>query len=64
MLFLLTGGGPGSRTTTLPIYAYQEGWNLRQLDVASTVTVLLLIFLLAIALVAFRVMNRWEKERG
>lgn len=64
MLFLLTGGGPGTRTTTLPIYAYQEGWNLRQLGVASTVTVLLLLFLLAIAMVAFRFMNRWEKERG
>ena len=64
MLFLLTGGGPGERTTTLPIFAYQEGWNLRQLGVASTVTILLLIFLLALAFGAFRMLNRWEKERG
>lgn len=64
MLFLLTGGGPGERTTTLPIFAYQEGWSLRQLGVASTVTVLLLIFLLLLAFVAFRVLNRWDKERG
>ncbi|VEI14437.1 Inner membrane ABC transporter permease protein ycjO [Actinomyces viscosus] len=64
MLFLLTGGGPGERTTTLPIFAYQEGWNLRQLGVASTVTILLLIFLLVLAFGAFRMLNRWEKERG
>ena len=64
MLFLLTGGGPGERTTTLPIFAYQEGWNLRQLGVASTVTILLLIFLLVLAFAAFRMLNRWEKERG
>lgn len=64
MLFLLTGGGPGERTTTLPIYAYQQGWSLRQLGVASTVTVLLLIFLLLLALAAFRVLRRWGEERG
>jgi len=64
MLFLLTGGGPGNRTTTLPIFAYQEGWNLRQLGVASTVTVLLLVFLLLVAVGAFKIMNRWNRERG
>jgi len=28
------------------------------------VTILLLIFLLALAFGAFRMLNRWEKERG
>ncbi|MDO5065087.1 MAG: sugar ABC transporter permease [Actinomyces bowdenii] len=64
LLFLLTGGGPGERTTTLPIFAYQAGWSLRQLGVASTVTVLLLVFLLLLAMVAFRVLRHWDQERG
>ena len=61
LLFLITGGGPAGLTTTLPIYAYRTGWGLHQLGMASAVTVLLLVFLLAVAAVAFRVINRWER---
>lgn len=62
LLFLLTGGGPAGLTTTLPIFAYRTGWGLRQLGVASAVTVLLLLFLLLAAAVAFRIINRWERS--
>lgn len=64
LLYLITGGGPGRLTTTLPIYAYQTGWNLRLLGTASAITVLLLIFLLMFTAVAFRVLSKWEKARG
>ncbi|RZJ83593.1 MAG: sugar ABC transporter permease, partial [Massilia sp.] len=49
LLFLITGGGPAGITTTLPIYAYRTGWGLRQLGMASAITVLLLLFLLILA---------------
>jgi multiple sugar transport system permease protein len=62
LLFLLTGGGPAGLTTTLPIFAYRTGWGLRQLGTASAVTVLLLLFLLLAAAVAFRIINRWERS--
>ncbi|ACQ82016.1 binding-protein-dependent transport systems inner membrane component [Beutenbergia cavernae DSM 12333] len=62
LLFLLTGGGPGEMTTTLPIFAYRTGWGLHQLGMASAVTVLLLVFLLVASRVAFAVLSRWEKE--
>lgn len=62
LLFLLTGGGPGDMTTTLPIFAYRTGWGLHQLGMASAVTVLLLLFLLLSARLAFAVLGRWEKE--
>lgn len=62
ILFLLTGGGPASMTTTLPIFAYQTGWELKQLGVASTITVLLLIFLLVICFVYFKILDKWERE--
>ncbi|MDR6939761.1 multiple sugar transport system permease protein [Arcanobacterium hippocoleae] len=63
MLYLLTGGGPGNMTTTLPIYAYQTGWNLRLLGSASAITVLLLIFLLIVTGLCFKLLSKWEKER-
>ena len=48
LLYLLTGGGPSDLTTTLPIYAYKTGWNLKRLGTASAVTILLLLFLMAV----------------
>lgn len=62
LLFLITGGGPAGITTTLPIYAYRTGWGLRQLGMASAITVLLLLFLLLLAALAFRLVGRWERE--
>lgn len=62
LVFLLTGGGPAGSTTTLPIHAYRTGWGLYQLGLASTITVLLLLFLLLIGALAFKLINRWEKE--
>ncbi|MFP7697223.1 carbohydrate ABC transporter permease [Trueperella sp. LYQ143] len=62
LLFLITGGGPGDMTTTLPIFAYRTGWGLKQLGMASAVTILLLVFLSLIALVLFRFISRWERE--
>lgn len=62
MIYLLTGGGPSDFTTTLPILAYRMGWGLKQLGMASAVTVLLLIFLLAVSAFYFRLLDRWERE--
>lgn len=62
LLFLLTGGGPGDVTTTVPIYAYRAGWGLKQLGTASAVTILLLLFLLAVSVFLFRILAKWESE--
>lgn len=62
IIYLLTGGGPSDLTTTLPIFAYQTGWGLKQLGVASAITVLLLIFLLFVCFLYFKLLDRWEKE--
>ncbi|HEY0826459.1 MAG TPA: sugar ABC transporter permease [Bacilli bacterium] len=62
IIYLLTGGGPSDLTTTLPIFAYQTGWGLKQLGVASAITVLLLIFLLAVCFLYFKLLDKWEKE--
>ena len=62
LLYLLTGGGPSDFTTTLPIYAYKTGWNLKRLGTASAVTILLLLFLMAVCFGYFKLLNRWERE--
>ena len=62
LLYLLTGGGPSDLTTTLPIYAYKTGWNLKRLGPASAVTILLLLFLMAVCFGYFKLLNRWERE--
>ncbi len=61
-IYLITGGGPASLTQTVPIYAYNVGWGVKQLGVSSAVTVILLIFLLIVSMLYFKVLDKWEKE--
>ena len=61
-IYLITGGGPADLTATVPIYAYNVGWGLKQLGVSSAVTILLLIFLLLVCMVYFKILDKWEKE--
>ena len=62
MIYLITGGGPGGLTQTVPIYAYNVGWGLKMLGRSSAVTVLLLIFLLSVCMMYFKLLDKWEKE--
>ena len=62
MIYLLTGGGPAKLTETLPIYAYNVGWGLKQLGKSSAITVLLMIFLLIVCALYFKLLDKWEKE--
>ncbi|MBQ6735456.1 MAG: sugar ABC transporter permease [Lachnospiraceae bacterium] len=64
IIYLITGGGPGSITKTVPIYAYDTGWGMRMLGKSSAVTVLLLLSLLFICSMYFKLLNRWEKENA
>jgi multiple sugar transport system permease protein len=51
-------------TASLPIYAYNIGWGVKQLGRASAVTVILLIFLLMLCALYFKLLDHWEKENG
>lgn len=63
-IYLITGGGPANVTASLPIFAYNLGWGLKQLGSSSAVTVLLMIFMLLICVIYFAVLNKWEKEEN
>jgi multiple sugar transport system permease protein len=45
LIFLLTGGGPGTSTQNLPIIAYRYAWNTMEMGKSSAVSVIMLIFL-------------------
>ncbi len=62
LIFLMTGGGPGTSTVTVPIFAYRMGWTLYSLGRSSAVTILLLLFLAGACFLYFRILDRWEKE--
>lgn len=61
LVFLITGGGPGTATETLPIYAYLTGWQLNALGKASAVATILLVFLLLVSLIYLKILNRMDK---
>ena len=62
LIFLLTGGGPGVSTQTMPIFAYRMGWTLYGLGRSSAVTILLLIILAVACTIYFKVLDHWESE--
>jgi len=55
ILFLLTGGGPLQKTSTLPIYSYYLGWKSQALGRASSVAVILFIFLMMLMTIYFKI---------
>lgn len=62
IIYLITGGGPADLTMTVPIYAYNLGWGIKMLGRASSVTILLMVFLMIVSFIYFRVLKKWEKE--
>lgn len=50
-IYLLTGGGPGSATTSTTLYAYYQGFQSFNLSYGSAISLALLIFVTAIALI-------------
>lgn len=53
MIFLLTQGGPFSRTTTTVIYAYQVAFGSFDFGVAAAITTLIFMLLLTFAVIYF-----------
>lgn len=56
-VYILTGGGPGNSSTTLAVYMYKNGFALDRMGYASTISVLMLIICMILALIqnnAFR----------
>lgn len=58
-VFVMTNGGPGSSTTTIVFYLYQEGWQYFQIGRAAAVGVLLLFGLVTMTLLQVWASRKW-----
>jgi len=56
---LLTDGGPDRATTTIALYAYEEGFRYLRLGNAAAVGVLVLLVCASASAVAWRLTRRW-----
>jgi multiple sugar transport system permease protein len=57
LIYALTGGGPGTSTTTMGIYIYNQGFRYFELGLGSAAGVVLLTISLVIALIYVRLMR-------
>ncbi|MEG1926435.1 MAG: sugar ABC transporter permease [Ruthenibacterium sp.] len=64
LIFLLTGGGPGDATQTIPLYAYRTGWGLNNLGKASAIAITLLVFLVLCSNLYFKALEKKSKENN
>ena len=60
-IYLLTGGGPGVSTQTVPILAYKVSWFSRDIGVGAAISVVMLLILLVLSAFYIRSM---KLERG
>lgn len=56
---VLTGGGPGSSTTVLVYYLYQQAFQFNDFGYASALAVLLFVIVLALTLLQWQSRKRW-----
>lgn len=59
LIYLLTGGGPGSSTTVIGYYIYRNGLQLFEFGFASALAVALFTVVLVLTIVQFRLRRRW-----
>ncbi|WP_143015103.1 carbohydrate ABC transporter permease [Glycomyces harbinensis] len=57
-IFLMTAGGPGGATATLPVYAYNEAFEFSRFDTASVATTVLMIVPIALSVAYFRTLRK------
>ena len=60
LVFIMTGGGPGTATETLSIYIYQTGFRYGQLSYAAALAIVILITISIVTRLAVRPL--FEKE--
>lgn len=57
-IFLMTAGGPGGATATLPVYAYNEAFEFSRFDTAAVATTVLMLVPLILSVAYFRALRK------
>ncbi|MBB5802323.1 N,N'-diacetylchitobiose transport system permease protein [Saccharothrix ecbatanensis] len=60
-IWVISQGGPGQATTTLPVYAFQVAQSLQRYDLGAAVSMLMVLLLVLALLAYFRQMYRQEE---
>lgn len=63
IIYIMTRGGPGEETTTIPLLAYEIAFNQYNLGQAAGIAALMFVFLAAWSLLYFRVAQPEEEVR-
>lgn len=58
LIYSLTGGGPGYKTTTLPIYMYNKAFSAYQLGYGTAMAIILLLFGMLLSIFYTRSLTR------
>jgi multiple sugar transport system permease protein len=58
LIFVMTGGGPGTKSQTLPIYMYQEAFKFYHLGYGAALAIVLLVLGAVFSLVYLRIMRK------
>jgi multiple sugar transport system permease protein len=58
LIFVMTGGGPGTKTQTLPIYMYQEAFKFYHLGYGAALAIVLLVLGGGFSFVYLRIMRK------
>lgn len=62
LIYVMTGGGPGSATETLDLYAYQAGVNMGgRISYASAMSILLLVVTIVVFTLIWRKVGKWAQ---
>ncbi|XAS67616.1 sugar ABC transporter permease [Micrococcaceae bacterium Sec5.7] len=62
--FILTKGGPGSSTSTIVLYIYNQGFQFHQLGLASAAAWVLFVIILGVTAVQFLGQKKWVHYDG
>jgi multiple sugar transport system permease protein len=60
LLYVLTGGGPAGKTTTLSIYAYRQAFQYLHVGYGSAIAVLALVLMSVLGVVYLRLQKKYE----
>jgi multiple sugar transport system permease protein len=63
IIYIMTRGGPGNETTTIPLLAYEIAFNQYQLGRAAGIAALMFVFLVGWSMLYFRVAKPEEEVR-
>lgn len=56
-MYLLTRGGPGSATRTLPLFIFENGFQFLKMGYASAASVIFLLLLVGLSIIQFRLLR-------